>query len=114
MAKTNLKFTDPKNNTWRLVPANTIATGSQAAKLGDKAKTYLQRVANDHPDTPWALIAQKELGTPIGWRWVESYTEPPTPPGEMQPGNNNNVAPPQAEQAQMLAPPKVKRPAPKL
>ncbi len=115
MAKTNLKFNDPKNNTWRLVAADTITTGSQSAKLGEKAKTYLQRVLADHPNTPWSLLAQKEIDTPIGWRWVESYTKPPTPPSEMQiANNNNNVRRPQAEAAQMLAPPKVRRPPPKL
>lgn len=114
MAKTSLKFHDPKNNTWRLMAADAVTTGSQSAKLGEKAKTYLQRVIAEHPETPWALLAQKELDTPIGWRWVESFTQPPTPPSEMQAANNNIVRPPQAEQAQMLAPPKVKRPPPKL
>jgi hypothetical protein len=114
LAKTSLTFQDPKNNTWRLVAADTITTGSQAAKVAEKAKTYLRRVMHEHPDTPWALLAKKELETPIGWRWVESYTEPPAPPQAMQPVNNNAVRAPQAERAQMLTPPKVKRPPPKL
>lgn len=115
MAKTKLKFQNPKNNTWRLVPADTISTGSQPAKLGEKAKTYLQRVIKEHPQTPWALLAQNELNTPIGWRWIEMYIEPPKPPSEMEVANNNNmVRRPEAERAQMLPPPKAKRPAPKL
>ncbi len=114
MAKTNLKFNDPKNNTWRLVPSDSISTGSQSEKLGAKAKTYLQRVIDEHPETPWSLLAQKELSTAIGWRWTESFTQPPAPPREMQASNNNVVRQPQAERAQMLVPPKVKRPVPKL
>ncbi len=114
MAKTNLKFNDPKNNTWRLEPADSISTGSQSEKLGAKAKTYLQRVIDEHPDTPWSLLSQKERSTPIGWRWTESFTQPPAPPSEMQASNNNVVRAPQAERAQMLAPPKIKRPVPKL
>jgi hypothetical protein len=113
-AKTNLKFSDPKNNTWRLSPDDAVSTGSQAEKLGQKAKQYLRRVVDQHPNTPWSLLAQNELKTPISWRWTEGYTEPPRPPSEMIPNNVNIVRPPQAEQAQMLAPPKPTRLVPKL
>ena len=114
MAKTNLRFENEKNNTWRLVPAADVTTGSQAESLAGKAKLYLARVVEKHPGTPWALLAKKELASPIGWKWQESFTPPPQPPPEMQANNNNVVRPPQAEQAQMLPPPKPKRPAPKL
>ena len=96
LIKTRLKFDDPKtenarqNNTWLLRPANTVETGSRSAKLADKAKTYLQRVVELHPETPWALIAQRELDTPIGWQWRQIYT---TPPGERPRGGNGNRRP---------------------
>ena len=115
LVKTKLKF-DPKkgedvpqNNTWVLRPANTIETGSRGEKLAEKAKAYLQRVIADHPDTPWALIAKRELATPIGWSWRQTYT---TPPGERRPrpSNNNNDPPKMPKNA---TPPK-KRPPPKL
>ncbi len=114
MAKTSLRFTDEKNNTWRLVPANEVTTGSQTETLAAKAQSYLQRVVDLHPGTPWALLAQKEMASPIGWKWEESFTPPPQPPSEQPANNNNNVAPPQPEQAQMLPPPKPRRPVPKL
>lgn len=83
MVKTSMKFEPPKdkdtpkNNTWLLSPADTVTTGSRSEKLANKAKTYLQRVVDKHPDTPWAMIAQRELNIPIGWKWRQTYTLPP-------------------------------------
>lgn len=78
-----------RNNTWVLRPAESTETGSQHRKLLEKGKMYLQRVVDEHPGTPWAMLAKRELATPIGWAWFESYTEPPKPPEMRQPGNNN-------------------------
>lgn len=83
MVKTSKKFDPPKNekepqnNTWLLRPADTVTTGSRSEKMATKAKTYLQRVVDKHPDTPWAMIAQRELDIPIGWQWRQTYTVPP-------------------------------------
>lgn len=83
MVKTSMKFEPPKdkdtpqNNTWLLRPADTVTTGSRSEKLANKARTYLQRVVDKHPETPWAMIAQRELDIPIGWQWRQSYTVPP-------------------------------------
>ncbi len=118
MAKTKLKFDPPKdantpqNNTWVLRPADVVETGSQDAKLLAKAKTFLNRVIEEHPGTPWEMLASRELATPIGWKWTQSYTEPPRP-RQPRVNNNNNNRPnvPQPRPNQM---PKVKRPPPKL
>ena len=75
---------------------------------------YLQRVVDEHPDTPWAHLAKLELDTPIGWKWVESYTEPPRPRQNRPGNNNNNARPMRADKALKLQKPKQKRPAPKL
>jgi hypothetical protein len=110
-AKTGLKFKNEKNNTWVLAPADTITVGSQLEKLAQKSRMYLERVVNDHPGTPWALLAKKELDNPLGWEWKEEFT-PVNPPG-MGAGNGN--APPPANDARMMldrGPPK--RPVPKL
>ena len=112
MLKTKLKFENPKNNVWVLKPANNISTGSATEKMADKAKMYLNRVIVEHPGTPWAYLAAKELETPIGWEISESYREPPRP-RQPQPQVNNN-RPPRPQQPNRPAPqPKPKR-TPKL
>ena len=115
LAKTKLKFEDEKNNTWVLEPADSISTGSQAENMAEKARVYLERVIDQHPDTPWAMLAARELETPLGWEWKEDFTAPPTP---RQPGannNNNNNNPPRPNpRPQANAMPKQKRPPPKL
>lgn len=121
LIKTKLKFDPPKNkgtpqnNTWVLVPADVVQTGSQDTKLLQKANNYLNRVIEEHPGTPWALLAQRELETPIGWKWEQDYTAPPQP-REARPNNNNNNnnAEPRIPQPRMNAVPKTKRPPPKL
>ncbi len=110
-AKRGLKFKDPKNNTWVLKPSDEIAAGSQYVKLAEKAKVYLNRVASDHPDTPWALLAQRELKEPLSWAWTEEFTD--TSPPRMAAGDAN-PAPPANDAARMLKKPAPKRPPPKL
>jgi hypothetical protein len=87
-AKRGLKPKDPKNNTWVLEPADDVSVGSQLAKLADKAQVYLKRVVQDHPGTPWAHLAQRELDDPMSWKWKEEYTDLSPPP---RPAANPNV-----------------------
>ena len=42
-----------------------------ALNLITKAKQALTQVVEQHPQTPWAHIAQQELQIPMGWRWSE-------------------------------------------
>lgn len=110
-AKRGLKPKDPKNNTWILEPADEISVGSQYAKLAEKAKMYLNRVVTEHPDTPWSMLAQRELKDPIGWKWKEDFTDL-TP---MPMGDAGNAAPAPANDAlRMLKKGPPKRPLPKL
>ncbi len=114
-AKRGLKFTNDKNNTWILRHDQEVSTGSQLAKDAKQAEAYLQRVVTEHPGTPWALLAEKELQTPLGWKWTEQFTDLSPPRNTVAAGNNN--APPrpaQNEQKKMLPPPTPKRPIPKL
>lgn len=101
-AKTRLKFEDPKNNTWQLKAADSIEVGSRLANMAEKATMYLQRVVAEHPRTPWSMLAERELSTPLGWTWEESYTEPPRPPEMNANNNNNNIPNPNDDQAMML------------
>lgn len=112
-AKRGLKFKDEKNNTWVLEPADEISVGSQLEKLATRARMYLNRVVTDHPGTPWAFLAERELKDKVGWKWAEEFTDL-SPPAREGAGNNNAPAPAN-DKAKMLkkaGPPK--RPIPKL
>lgn len=112
LAKTKLKFAPPKNdqtpqnNTWVLKPADNIETGSQAQKLMERGKTYLKRVVDEHPGTPWALLAERELSIPMGWSWHEAYTQPPRPRPQPRMNNNNNVPRPERPRENQTPPPR--------
>jgi hypothetical protein len=67
-----LRFQDPNRNTWVLEPS---AEDVPDQRLAGKAKEYLQRVVEDHPGTPWAVLAKAELAVPLGWRWTEHFTD---------------------------------------
>lgn len=81
------RFTNPQSNAWRLVPSEEVAAGPDVEKGAETARTYLTRVIENHPDTPWAVIAQTELSQPLGWKWVEDYIPPPPD----RPNRPNNV-----------------------
>ena len=70
-AKTGLKFQNPESDTWLLSPADEISVGSQLEKMAKQAREYLERVKERHAGTPWALLAERELKEPIGWKWNE-------------------------------------------
>jgi hypothetical protein len=111
-AKRGLKAKDPKNNTWTLKPADEISVGSQLAKLGERAKMYLNRVVKDHPGTPWALLAEKELKDPVGWVWEDSFTD--MSPRKMADAGNAAPVAAKNDAKMMLKKPAPSRPPPKL
>jgi hypothetical protein len=69
--KTGGSFTQPGSTAWVLQESDTIGAGSMYEKLLEQARMYLTRVKNDHPGTPWAVLAERELETKLGWEWVE-------------------------------------------
>lgn len=71
-AKQGMAFQEQRNNTWVLRSSDDYAA-STLEKLADRAKSYLERVVADHEGTPWAMLAERELSTPMGWRWDEDY-----------------------------------------
>jgi hypothetical protein len=86
MKKDPPKFSDPRFNAWRLAPDEAVQYSEKAAAAGREAKTLLRRVVEEHPTTPWALFAERELKDPLGFKWTETYA---TPRSRM---NNNAVA----------------------
>lgn len=111
-AKRGLKPQEEKNNTWRLVADTELSTSSRLEREAKRAEEYLQRVVDEHPETPWALLAQRELDVPLGWKWEESHT--PTMRQQQNPGNNNNPPTPRDDQRRMLPKSPPKRAVPKL
>jgi hypothetical protein len=69
--KRGKNFENATSSTWDLTEAETTDATSALKKLGEKAKMYLERVVADHPGTPWAKLAERELQTPFGWKWTE-------------------------------------------
>ncbi len=113
-AKRGMNFEDTKNNTWTLVPNDEISVNSRLQKEADEAKAIFTRIVNEHPGTPWAYLARRELERPIGWKWVESFTDLDPPKPRMERPDNNNIPMPNDEKARMLQAPPPKRPIPKL
>lgn len=68
-------FTKKGNNQWKLVPSKNIAGGPAVKKIEKQATTYLKRVVDEHPGTPWAMLAEQELTSPLGWEWQEASAD---------------------------------------
>ena len=64
-------FQTKGSNQWRLVPSDKITAGPAVKKLAERAEEYLSRVIDEHPGTPWADLAAREIATPMGWDWKE-------------------------------------------
>ena len=86
-AKQGLQFKNPKNDTWILRPSREVTVNSALSKDAAGAIAYLNRVAAEHPDTPWALDAERELKQPLGWKWSEAFTDVARRLAENQNGN---------------------------
>ncbi len=76
MKKDALKFTKPDSNAWRLAPDEEVRFNAKAEATGKQAIELLKKVVAEHPNTPWALLAQRELKDPLGFKWVEAYVKP--------------------------------------
>jgi hypothetical protein len=85
-AKLGQPFERERSNTWILAPGREFAA-TALEKEAAEAVALLEQVRTEHPGTPWAMLAERELSTPLGWRWDEGFTF--LPPLEEQPGGNN-------------------------
>ena len=90
----------------------TSPSARRLEKQAEQARVYLQRVVAEHPNTPWAMLAEKELKDPLGWTWEEAHTGV-NEPRKVAANMNNNPRPRQDDKAKMIPKP-VKRPPPKL
>ena len=76
MKKDAPRFANAESNAWRLMPDAEIHYSDKAADAGKQAVDLLKKVVSEHPDTPWALLAQRELKDPLGFKWVETRLPP--------------------------------------
>jgi hypothetical protein len=98
MKKDTPKFERERSNAWRLVPDEEIHYSDKAAAAGKEAMTLLKRVVTDHPGTPWALLAQREVKDPFGFKWVETFVPPrPKPRESAAKARPKNNPPPRQE-----------------
>ncbi len=68
-----------KSNHWTFKPSKKLGAGAVSKKLGDEAARLLKRTIDDAPDTPWALLAQRDLSIPFGFEVVQKFDPPPKP-----------------------------------
>ena len=93
MKSTPRRFEKATSNQWLLEPSDKIDGGANIRKMHDKALVYLNRVIDEHPDTPWAFLAKIELSEPLGWKWRESQMEIQQMGGGGNNGRNPQFAP---------------------
>lgn len=74
-AKQGKMFRDERNDTWVLYPSGDVIDGIGMERDAADAREYLRRVVEDHAGTPWAALAERELGQPLGWKWTESFSD---------------------------------------
>lgn len=89
-AKQGLEFTSERKDTWVISPNESIETGSLAKREAEQATLYLTRVVEEHEGTPWALLAERELNRPLGWRWRDEFRNLAERQRRRQQRNNNN------------------------
>ncbi len=82
MKKDAPKFQNANSNAWKLVPSPEVRYSDKAAAAAKQAQDLLKRVISEHPNTPWALLAQRELKDDFGFKWVETYVKPIQRPKE--------------------------------
>lgn len=105
MLRDQPKFKSPGSNTWKLVPSEEInARDPQAKAVAAEARRLLQRVVDDHPGTPWALLAKRELKDPFGFAWVEANVPPRPRRDDMA---QQKKAKPKGEMPKPAEPPKL-------
>jgi len=71
MKSTPKTFQTKGNNAWKLVPAKDARSSPSVRKLTKQATELLNGIIDEHPGTPWAYLAAKELEQPLGWDWKE-------------------------------------------
>jgi hypothetical protein len=98
-----------KTNHWIFKPSRKLAAGAVSKKLSADAARLLKRTIDDAPDTPWALLAQRDLSIPFGFEVIQKYDPPPKPAeqrrGPATPGKKQVQLADDTRQKKKAAPP---------
>lgn len=65
---------------WRLVPAERMHSKKDVRAAMEQARERLAKVAKDHPNTPWAELAERDLAEKPGLMWEPAAVKPPAAP----------------------------------
>jgi hypothetical protein len=61
---------DPKlHNGWRLAAQERIQSPKEVKDLASDARKLLAKLIEDHPGTPWEVLAKRERGAALGLAW---------------------------------------------
>ena len=91
-----------KSNHWIFRPDKTLHYAVNYRRTAKQAEELLRRVLAEAPDTPWGILAARELRYPFGLRIVQRFIPPPKPRPRKAGPNKKRI---------LLAPdPKKKRP----
>ncbi|MBM82953.1 MAG: hypothetical protein CMJ78_20520 [Planctomycetaceae bacterium] len=75
-----------KSNHWILKPSEKINYAGSLKRSAKKAQALLERVVEEAPGTPWAVMAMRELQNGMGIA-IEQRFIPPPPPPKPRPAN---------------------------
>lgn len=103
-------FVEKKSNRWQFKPDPALHYGSQSQRAAKEATRLLSRCVKENAGTPWALLAQRELKDPFGFRVEETYVPPPPPPPKAKPGKPTPPPPPPSNQRRTEQPRKLAKP----
>jgi hypothetical protein len=72
------------SNRWTLKPSVELNYSGNLKKSAAKATALLQRVIDEAPGTPWAVLAKRELQNGFGLKIEQRFVPPPPPPTRAQ------------------------------
>jgi hypothetical protein len=69
----------PTSNQVMMQPAPVLKSSGRTVAVAQEAETLLRRCVEENPETPWALLAERELEHPFGLIFYQTYVPPPPP-----------------------------------
>jgi hypothetical protein len=97
------QFVRQESNRWEFVPGEELRFGSASRRDAKLARELLERCLEEHAETPWALLAERELSHPFGFVVEESYVAPPRPSAmQNRPVAGNPPVPPEGRRDERL------------